>query len=106
MLLDGERLTRAEFIDEVTRDNRRATLRRFDAQVMTLQENGKDWTVVITEKLEFDLIDADGVSRKIYSFWVTQDGCRKTGSQWQVTYSEAIGYETWRSGTTPPFSDW
>jgi hypothetical protein len=106
VLLDGEEMTRAEFIDEVTRDNRRAALVRFDAQVMTLQENDKDWTVVISEKLEYDVIDADGVTQKIYSFWVTRDGCRKTASQWQVTYSEAIGYETWRSGTKPPFSDW
>jgi len=106
VLLDGKELTRAEFIDEVTRDGRKSALSRFDAQVLTLQENDKDWTVVISEKVEYDVIDADGVTRKIYSFWITRDGCRKTGSQWQVTYSEAIGYETWRSGTKPPFSDW
>jgi len=73
---------------------------------LTLQEDGDDWTVVISEKLEVDFVDEHGKAQKGYSFWITRDGCRKTGDRWQVTYSEAIGYEKWRPGTRPPFRDW
>jgi hypothetical protein len=108
LLVDGERLTREEFVDEVT-DSRRSgagRLTRFDADVLTVQQTEGEWTVVIAEKVEYELLADDGGTKTAYGYWVTRDGCRKEGNQWLVTYSEAIGYERWKGGATPPIENW
>ena len=106
VLLDDRRISREEFVNMVLRKIPDRQLIRFDADVLTVQRAEDGWTVVITEKLEVELTDDEGTTHKRYSFWVTRDGCRKEGDKWMVTYSEAIGYENWRTGKRPPFKDW
>ncbi len=91
---------------DVTSPGTGAKLTRFDTEILTVQPAGDGWTVVITEKLEFELQSAEGEPRKACSFWVTRDGCRQEGDRWLVTKSEAIGVVSWTPGTKPPFTDW
>lgn len=101
------RVNRQEFIEQISTRMPGARLTRFDASVLTVEpapDGG--WTAVIQEKLEFERPGPDGRPVKGYALWITRDGWRETGGQWQITSSEAIGVETWRGGATPPFADW
>lgn len=106
VILDDEKISREDFITMVLRKNPNFKITRFDAEVLTVQIAEEGWTVVITEKLEVEVTDADGNTQKAHSYWVTRDGCRKEGDKWIVTYSEAIGYERWPLGEKPPVKDW
>ncbi len=106
VLLDDRRISWEEFVKMALRKMPDRKLIRFDADVLTVQRAEDGWTVVITEKLEVEFTDAEGKTQNAYSFWVTRDGCHKEGEKWMVTYSEAIGYENWRTGEQPPFKDW
>ena len=104
VLLDGEKIARDRFVAMVTQKGRGpAQLTRFDVEILTVQRAKDGWTLVIGEKLEYEI---PGGEEKVYSYWVTRDGCRKEGEKWVVTYSEAIGHETWRSGSKPPIEGW
>ncbi len=106
VLIDDRRISREEFVKMVLRKIPTRQLTRFDTDVLTVQRAADGWTVVITEKLEVEVTDAEGKTHTRYSFWVTRDGCRKEGDTWMGTYSEAIGYENWRTGKPPPIKDW
>ncbi len=106
VLIDERRIAREEFVNMILRTIPNRQLTRFDTHVLTVQRAADGWTVVLTEKLEVEFTDAEGQTHKRYSFWVTRDGCRKEGDTWMATYSEAIGYENWRTGKPPPFKDW
>jgi hypothetical protein len=80
-------------------------LTRFESQIMSLSKEGDDWVAVITEKLEAERQGTDGKTMKFYSVWVTKDGWRKTGADWKVLFTEAIGTESWRD-TKPPIPGW
>ena len=104
--LADRKLTRNEFIDEISSPSPRARLTRFDVEVLTVEpigDSGEEWVAVIEEKLEF--VPSDG-RPKGYSLWVTRDRWKKFGDRWMALSSEAIGSELWRNGEKPPFSSW
>lgn len=101
-----QRLTRAQFIAEISRAIPGARLVRFDPRILTLGEEHGDWYAVITEKLEVEFELPDGKKQRSYSLWVTKDGFRKDGERWTILSSEAIGWERWEGGQEPPFDDW
>jgi len=104
--LYGQRLSREKFLSDISRERSGARLTRFDTDILTVQKTEKDWTVVISEKLEITSVGSGGETRTACSFWVTRDGWRTEGGQWLVTFSEAIGHENWEPGDKPPISDW
>jgi hypothetical protein len=99
--LPGRKLTRQQFIKMISAQMPGAKLTRFDATVLTVQRAKDGWVAIIHEKLEMD-----SPNGKVYSLWITRDGWRKVGDQWVITFSEAIGSETWLGGEKPPFQDW
>jgi len=104
--LKDQRLTRKEFVDEISSPSPRARLTRFDVEVLTVEpvgDSGDEWVAVIEEKLE--LTPSDG-RPKAYSLWVTRDRWKKFGDRWMALSSEAIGDELWRNGEKPPFPSW
>jgi hypothetical protein len=101
-----ERLTRAQFIEQISARSPAAALTRFDARILTLRQEGGAWYAVITEKLEVEGAGADGKARRACSLWVTKDGFKKDGERWTILSSEAIGWENWGGGEEPPFDDW
>ena len=106
VLLDGRKISREKFISDISQERVGVRLTRFDTDILTVQSTEKGWTVVITEKLEFEVSRSGGEIQKACSFWVTRDGWRKEGDKWLVTFSEAIGHENWKPGTLPPLKDW
>jgi hypothetical protein len=101
--LPDQKLTRREFIDEISALSRGGKLTRFDVTVFTVEPSGDAWVAVIEEKLEFARADGKG---NVYSLWVTRDRWKKFGDRWMALSSEAVGNETWRDGAKPPFRDW
>ncbi|OGU57011.1 MAG: hypothetical protein A2V66_05445 [Ignavibacteria bacterium RBG_13_36_8] len=101
VLLGDRKLTRKEFIDQISTQSPGVKLTRFDASVLTVKPRGDEWIAVIHEKLEIETVNG-----KIYSLWITRDGWKKVDSEWVITFSEAIGYEYWRGGEKPLFTDW
>jgi hypothetical protein len=99
--LPGQKLTRQQFIQMISAQMPGAKLTRFDATVLTVQRAKDHWVAIIHEKLEME-----SPKGKVYSLWITRDGWKKTGDQWVITFSEAIGSETWMGGVKPPFQDW
>jgi hypothetical protein len=51
--LADQKLTRQEFIDEISAPSRGGKLTRFDVEVLTVEPSGDAWVAVIEEKLEF-----------------------------------------------------
>ena len=101
-----ERLSKQLFLDQVLQKSNTSRLTRFETDVMTVQKVGDVWVAVITEKLETELTGPDGKKFKIASFWITRDGWKKEGDRYLATYSEAIGWERWGAGETPPIKGW
>ena len=101
-----QRISRQEFLDQVSTPRPGAKLVRFDVDVLTVQRK-KDggWLAVIAEKLEVERTGADGNTTKDYSLWVTRDTFKEIDGHWMFTSSEASGFETW-CGQKPPFADW
>jgi hypothetical protein len=106
VILEGREISGEKFVGDVSQKRDDVRLTRFDPEVLTVQKSEKGWTVVITEKLELEVAQPGGESKKVCSFWVTRDGWRRRGGKWLVTYSEAIGYEYWEPGALPPMKDW
>jgi hypothetical protein len=104
--LYGQRISREKFLSDISQKRSGSSLTRFDTDILTVRKTEKDWTVVISEKLEISILESGGETRKAYSFWVTRDGWRDEGGKWFVTFSEAIGHENWEPGTKPPIRDW
>ena len=103
----GRRLTRQEFIDQISEGMPGGRLARFDASVLTVEPRGDGaWSAVIQEKLEIERAGPDGRPVKVYSLWITRDVWRLGGGEWRIASSEAIGTEMWRGGARPPFPDW
>ncbi len=104
--LFDRRLTRQQFLERISSFPPGSRLTRFDASVITVQPKDDGWVAVIHEKLEAEHAGPDGKVSKSYSLWITRDGWKKLGDRWVITFSEAIGTESWREGATPPFLDW
>lgn len=101
-----QRMTRAQFIQEISARRPDAALTRFETELLTLAPEGKDWVAVVQEKLESTTKTANGETKKTYSLWVTRDRFRKDGERWLTLSSEAIGWQSWSGGERPPFDDW
>ena len=106
VMLAKENLTRQQFLDQISKRMEGVRLVRFETRLLTIEPSGAAWVAVMTEKLEVERTGADGKTERNSSLWVTRDGCRKEGDRFLVTYSEAIGHESWRGGEKPPFADW
>ena len=106
VLLDGRKISREKFLNDITQVRNNVRLTRFDPDILTVQRTGDFWTAVITEKLEIEITGADGKAQTLCSFWVTRDGWRQKEGKWLVTFSEAIGHEDWIPGTKPPIEGW
>ncbi|UCC32580.1 MAG: nuclear transport factor 2 family protein, partial [Phycisphaerales bacterium] len=98
VLLYGQRLSREKFLSDISQERSGFRLSRFDTDILTVRKTEKDWTVVISEKLEVTILGSDGEKQKACSLWVTRDGWRKERGKWLVTFSEAIGHENWEPG--------
>lgn len=104
--LGPERLTRDEFLAEISLQRPGVRLARFESTLLTLAQEEGAWVAVVLEKLELEGELPDGTTRKACSLWVTRDRFRKDGERWQALSSEALGNESWGVGETPPFDDW
>lgn len=103
--LGSQRMSRDEFLTEISRQRPGLRLARFDSTLLTLAQEGSVWAAVVLEKLEFEGELPDGTTRKVCSLWVTKDRFRKDSERWQTLSSEALGQESW-AGEPPPFDDW
>lgn len=104
--LGATRMTRDEFIEEISAEKPNARLVRFDSELLTLTREQTAWTAIVLEKLEFETAGKDGTREKSYSLWVTKDRFLEDGERWLTLSSEALGWETWTRGQVPPFEDW
>ena len=106
VLLYGREISGEQFLSDVSKRNPRGSLTRFDASILTVRPSDEGWTVVISEKLEIKIKDDDGEILTVHSFWVTRDGWRMEEGSWKVTFSEAIGHQSWKPGVKPPIAGW
>lgn len=104
--MDEQKISRKDFIEGISKPAPNVKTVRFDVDVLTVQKRKDHWAAVIAEKIEFERTDPDGTKHRGYSLWVTRDGWKPDGDKWIALYSEAIGFENWRGGKTPPFKDW
>jgi hypothetical protein len=101
-----QRMTRAEFIAEISRQQPGARLARFESEILTLNREEDVWAAVVEEKLEVEVTGPDGEKKTSCSLWITKDRFRKDGDEWTTLSSEAMGWEGWGAGEAPPFDDW
>jgi hypothetical protein len=105
--LPNRRMTRQEFIDQISAPAGPVKLVRFDASVLTVTKDGDGWVAVIHEKLDFERTGPDGrVVEKASSLTITRDGWKQVDGEWKATFTEVVGSELWRGGVKPPFKDW
>ena len=96
-----KKLTRKEFIDSVPS----LKITRFDANVLTVEPRGNDWSVLIFAKAEVETKDKDGKTSKVYIVLVARDGWRKSDdNQWTLLSSESLGQQRWKE--IPPIANW
>lgn len=104
--LPDRTLTREEFINLISSRPPEGGLTRFDATVLTVQQDRDFWVAIILERIErvspADR-DAAGTQRVLC---VTRDGWRWEGDRWTVLFSELIGEERWTEGEVPPAREW
>ena len=100
----SRRATRQEYLDYLY--TRPLSLTRFDATVLTVEPRGNDWAVLVFEKLEGQLKDKSGKTRKIYIWGVARDGWgQRNDNQWTVLFSEELGGPQ-TSEEIPPIPNW
>jgi hypothetical protein len=106
--INGNRMTRQEFIRSVSQRRPNAKLVRFDNPLLSITKdaNKEEYVAAVMEKLETEVARTDGGVDKIYSLWITRDGYRRVGGNWQIMFSEAVSFQSWGNGQKPPFSDW
>jgi hypothetical protein len=100
-----QKISRKDFIDQISTPNPSGKLLRFDVQVLTVMRKGDHWDAVIAEKLEGEGKGPDGKQHHSYSLWITRDGWKKVGDEWVALYSEAVGNQFWRD-QKPPVANW
>lgn len=105
LLAPDRKMTKKEFIDGNSKPLDTIKLVRFESDIMTIMIKKDITEAVITEKLEYDVKTPEGTTARVYNFWVTRDGWKKTDSGWVAQYSEAVGAQGWR-GTKPPIPNW
>jgi hypothetical protein len=103
--LPGQKVSRKDFVDMISQSRPNVKLTRFDASVLTVEQEGDHWVATIQEKLEVER-NKDGKTEKAYSLWITKDTWKQTGDKWQILSSEALGSENWWGGAKPPMPDW
>jgi hypothetical protein len=101
-----QRMTRAEFIAEISRRQPGVRLARFESEILTLNQEQDVWAAVVEEKLEVEVTEPDGAKQTSCSLWITKDRFRRDGDSWTTLSSEAVGWVGWGAGEQPPFDDW
>src|SRR4051812_33207412 len=96
-----KRATRQEFIQQISTKPNTAR-KRFDSKILTVQPNGDAWETVILEKLEYVWKDKENKSHEVFALWVTRDGWKKVGNDWQALFSKELSHELWENGARPP----
>jgi hypothetical protein len=100
-IVGNQRLTRDQFIDAISSYPPGVKLTRFDARVLTVMPDGKDWVAIILETLEYERKDSRGKTEKEYWTCVTRDGWRKASDgQWLILFSAEVSREKWEG--VPP----
>ena len=99
------RLTRDEFITQISSYPPGVKLTRFDNKVLTVEQEGDTSVALILEKIEVEHQTENGKKTE-YSMWVTRDGWKKFGNVWKAVFSEVVGVERWSNGERPPLKDW
>jgi hypothetical protein len=98
------KLTRQEFVDAIS--SRPYALTRFEATVLTVEPRGNDWAALVLEKLEGEIRDNSGKTRKIYVMGVVKDGWGKLNdNHWTLLWSEQLGQQLWEE-EIPPITNW
>ena len=78
---------------------------KFDANVLTVEPRGNDWSVLVFEKVEVETKDKDGKTSKGYRVLVARDGWRKlSDNQWTILSTEPLGQQRWTE--SPPIANW
>jgi len=103
--LPDKKLTRQEFIDEISKQKPNVEFKRMDSNILTLTKAGDGWVAVISEKLEFRVGGDNGATKNYYSFWVTRDGWNHGPDGWKIGSTEAIGFQVWKD-ELPPIPGW
>jgi len=98
------RISRQEFIDQISTNPPGVKLLRFVASVLTVTPEGDHWNAIIEEKMEYERPGAYGKPERRYALWITNDVWKQSGTQWQVASSTAVGSEVWHS--VPPIPGW
>lgn len=103
--INGNRTSRADFIDQISTPSPNVRTTRFDASVLTVQPDGDDgWMAIVQEKVETEGTLGNGMPFHSYALWITRDGWRRVGDEWRIAYSEAVSTERWNS--PPPLAEW
>lgn len=105
MQLKGPKLTRQQLIDQLTAESPNVKLLKVETEVLTVIPHDKDWEAIISERQAYDGKGADGATHHVVFQWVTRDGWRQDGDNWQALYSEEVSSEMWRD-TKSPFAGW
>lgn len=104
--MNGQPMSRAEFLAGVSAPPPGVTMTRFDVRVLAIVRTQDGWDAVIEEKIEFDRRAADGTTEHTFHLWVIRDHWTQVNGRWEMVRGEVIGNESWRGGSRPPFSDW
>ena len=60
VLLYGRKLSREQFINDISQDRSNSRITRFETDILTVKKNEKDWTVVVSEKVEVAILGSSG----------------------------------------------
>ena len=99
------RLTRKEFLDLISKYPDGVKLKRFDNQILTVEQHGDISVALVLEKLEIEHQIA-GKTVSEYLMGVTRDGFKRYGKEWKAVFSEVVGAQEWNNGQRPPMKDW
>lgn len=102
--MGDHRLSRQEFIEQISAPQPGSKLRRFDAGVLTVMPEDDHWVAIIEEKLEFERPGKNGGMEKRWSLWVTKDAWKQNGGEWKIASSTALGMQVWPE--LPPIPNW
>ena len=99
------RMTRQQFIDAISKYPAGEKLKRFDNQVLTVEQHGDVSVALVLEKLEIEH-QVNGKTVTEYLTGVTRDGFKRYGKEWKAVFSEVVGAQEWNNGEHPPMKDW
>ena len=103
--LPNRRLSRSEFMEMIaTPPPPGRKLKRFDAHVLTISQDGDAWVTVEEEKLEVESTTPSGGQVTWYSLFVTRNVWKQVDGHWAEASSIDLGDDSWN--TRPPIAGW